>query len=606
MKNILLAAVIFVASLALHGQTLLMEDFSGTFPPSGWTIDIHSENWSSSGTNYAGGSAPEAMFNFYPNFNGFSRMISPAFDLTGVTKVTLEFQHRIDNWSGGYYVGVATRAGLSGNWNTVWQIYVQGSVPSTFVSVPITNSDLGHPGFQYCFYFSGNTQGIDYWYIDNADLYIPYNHDIRAENILMGDQFVMGTPFTPSFQVRNIGRNQETFHPVFHVFDYQNNLIHTDSVAVTNLSMDYTKVINFPPYSPPGQDALYRAVFYPNLYTDMNHANDTLSQYFNTYTHLKQEVMMEIGTGTWCTYCPGASMGAEDLLSQGDSVAVIEYHARDSFTIPADTNRINFYQMLAYPTAIFDGSSRYEGGNHSQSMFPYYLPLYQQQIAIRTPFQLSIYGTHTGNAYSVDVDVQKLGQFINPRTILLFAVTESHIYYPWEGQDSLQYVNRLMVPDDRGTPINMTTTESRTVHLDFFINPSWVKKNLEISTFIQDSVTREIYNGNKILLSDLVINTTGNLTGTSGDRIGVNYPNPMVSCTSIPIFIAKEGNAVINLYSMTGGVVKILYHGRMVVGRHELIWDGMDDYGNRLRNGIYYVRLIKDGESAAQKIILNR
>jgi hypothetical protein len=40
-------------------------------------------------------------------------------------------------------------------------------------------------------------------------------------------------------------------------------------------------------------------------------------------------VVMEVGTGTWCTYCPGAAMGADDLLANGKLVAVVENHNGD-------------------------------------------------------------------------------------------------------------------------------------------------------------------------------------------------------------------------------------------------------------------------------------
>lgn len=36
----------------------------------------------------------------------------------------------------------------------------------------------------------------------------------------------------------------------------------------------------------------------------------------------REMVVLEIGTGTWCPYCPGASMGAHDLLEAGYNVAV--------------------------------------------------------------------------------------------------------------------------------------------------------------------------------------------------------------------------------------------------------------------------------------------
>ncbi len=45
----------------------------------------------------------------------------------------------------------------------------------------------------------------------------------------------------------------------------------------------------------------------------------------------RDKVLLEIGTGTWCTYCPGAAMGADDLIANGHPVAVIEYHNGDNF-----------------------------------------------------------------------------------------------------------------------------------------------------------------------------------------------------------------------------------------------------------------------------------
>ncbi len=68
-------------------------------------------------------------------------------------------------------------------------------------------------------------------------------------------------------------------------------------------------------------------------------------------------VIMEIGTGVTCPYCPGAAMGAEDLLAAGCHVAVIEYHnyspGSDPFSNAAAAARCSYYGISGYPTAFF-------------------------------------------------------------------------------------------------------------------------------------------------------------------------------------------------------------------------------------------------------------
>ncbi|HOH47413.1 MAG TPA: hypothetical protein PLX59_06185, partial [Candidatus Cloacimonadota bacterium] len=45
----------------------------------------------------------------------------------------------------------------------------------------------------------------------------------------------------------------------------------------------------------------------------------------------RELVVVEVGTGTWCGYCPGAAMGCHDLLENGHAVAVVKNHNGDSY-----------------------------------------------------------------------------------------------------------------------------------------------------------------------------------------------------------------------------------------------------------------------------------
>ncbi|HNS47316.1 MAG TPA: hypothetical protein PKH94_08770, partial [Bacteroidales bacterium] len=66
----------------------------------------------------------------------------------------------------------------------------------------------------------------------------------------------------------------------------------------------------------------------------------------------RDKVIVEIATGTWCQYCPGAAMGADDLIANGKEVAIIEYHGGDAFENASSASRINYYGVTGYPTAV--------------------------------------------------------------------------------------------------------------------------------------------------------------------------------------------------------------------------------------------------------------
>jgi PKD repeat protein len=216
----------------------------------------------------------------------------------------------------------------------------------------------------------------------------------------------------------------------------------------------------------------------------------------------RQKVIVEIGTGTWCTYCPGAAMGADDLVANGCQVGNIEYHNGDPYSNTASDARNTYYSVSGFPTAHFDGVLEYVGGSHTESMYPNYLPLYQQRMAVTSDFTIEIYGQHTGNVYDVSLVITKVNGSHGELTVQL-ALTESEIVYSWQGQDHLNFVERLMAPDHLGTTVDFTNTDEITVPLQFTMNSGWVADNCEIVAFIQNDGTKEILQGNMVPVPDL-------------------------------------------------------------------------------------------------------
>ncbi|MCK9616538.1 MAG: Omp28-related outer membrane protein [Lentimicrobiaceae bacterium] len=215
-------------------------------------------------------------------------------------------------------------------------------------------------------------------------------------------------------------------------------------------------------------------------------------------------VVLEIGTGTWCQYCPGAALGADDLITNGKDVAVVENHNGDIFANTYSNARNSYYGISSFPTAKFDGVLTVVGGNHTQSMYSSYLPKYNQRKAIPSSFTLEIFGSNTGADYTVLVKAKQVAATTSTNMKIHLALTQSEIAYNWQGQTELNFVNRLMMPNQSGTTVALDPTDStQLVTLTFTLNTAWPAENCELVAFIQDNTSKEILQGTKVALEEL-------------------------------------------------------------------------------------------------------
>ena len=216
----------------------------------------------------------------------------------------------------------------------------------------------------------------------------------------------------------------------------------------------------------------------------------------------RQQVVLEIGTGVWCVYCPGAAMGADDLLNSGADVAVIKYHSGDMYANSFSSARLSFYGISSFPTAKFDGTLTVAGGSASSSMYGQYLARYNTRKSTPTSFELSFDATTQGNASQISINVEKVFAYTGTNLVVHFVLTETNIPHNWFNQQYVKNVARLMSPGASGTPVNFSSSNTQTVNLNFTLNPAWVKENLELIAFIQDMSTKEILQAGKIMFAE--------------------------------------------------------------------------------------------------------
>lgn len=86
----------------------------------------------------------------------------------------------------------------------------------------------------------------------------------------------------------------------------------------------------------------------------------------------------------------------------------------------------------------------------------------------------------------------------------------------------------------------------------------------------------------------------------------VNFPNPMDETTKFTFILANDKGAQvqIKIYTVAGRLIKVIDAGYMGVDYNETdIWDGTDEYGDKLANGTYFYKVIADDGDEKVEVI---
>ncbi len=218
---------------------------------------------------------------------------------------------------------------------------------------------------------------------------------------------------------------------------------------------------------------------------------------------------------------------------KGDSLSVLAYHLRsDPFQNADDVGRANYYSIAGTPTAKIDGKRTCGGGG--SGTFSCYLGAYNQETMVPglnvspCTLQVSVLYDSTSRYLKVKTWVTALDTFAHADAHLRYAITESHRYYHWEGQDSLQDIVRKMLPDYNGIAFNIGPGEVFADSQRYVLDTSWVDRKCQVVVFVQS----DYYLGKPVFTcksSDLFITYVyGDCTGDGVVDVGdvvflVNY-----------------------------------------------------------------------------------
>jgi photosystem II stability/assembly factor-like uncharacterized protein len=87
-------------------------------------------------------------------------------------------------------------------------------------------------------------------------------------------------------------------------------------------------------------------------------------------------------------------------------------------------------------------------------------------------------------------------------------------------------------------------------------------------------------------------------------KLTQNYPNPFNPSTTIKYELYKPSKVKLEIYDMSGRVVKTLYNDFLPSGSYEMQWNGLDNNERQVSSGVYFYKLETQYFSEVKKMAL--
>jgi hypothetical protein len=86
--------------------------------------------------------------------------------------------------------------------------------------------------------------------------------------------------------------------------------------------------------------------------------------------------------------------------------------------------------------------------------------------------------------------------------------------------------------------------------------------------------------------------------------LGQAFPSPFRPYTTIPYRLESAARVQLDVWDVTGRLVRTLVDETAIAGEHRAVWRGVDDSGRLVPSGTFFVRMTVDGRpvSGARKI----
>jgi len=491
-KTLLFAFALLFATgmMAQNRSVLLQESFDGTSLPAGWSINGQNNNWTVSATNNAGGQPNEMHLSWSPQFNGMTRLVSPAVDLTGVSSVVFSFKHALDNYSGSNTIGIATSSDGGTTWNQGWS---QGYSTSSrwTVSQEITTPDMGQANVKFCIFFNGSSYNINDWFFDDIMVFTLENLDISLTGATLGDFVGKGeTQF--GIAVFNMGTTTVTSIEATYAVEGWVPVTETFDVNIPSLG---TSTLNFttPTTLDPGPYNVDYTINLVNGQEDDNADNNVLAKPVSVALGTAHRYpMIEHFSSSTCGPCVQPNTVMHNFCNNNEGrYTYTKYQMNwpgngDPYYTEEAGVRRNYYSVNAVPMAFMDGGSLNFNGVQTQ---------FDQHAEWPAYFDIAGSFVVEGNTISVKADIIPYVD-VNARVFISVNEKETHGNVGSNGETSFHHIFMKMLTSTQGENIDFAAGEIQHFEYTQDLSSTNVEEmsDLEVAIWIQNQGTKDVYN----------------------------------------------------------------------------------------------------------------
>jgi len=203
-----------------------------------------------------------------------------------------------------------------------------------------------------------------------------------------------------------------------------------------------------------------------------------------------------------------------------------------------------------------------------------------------------------------------------------FSVSERHYafsgfyqYYPVEG-DKFQ-ITVIMFHETTSVGIGALSVEAGAIaYTPFTIDINYTSEEIPNTCLITFTIcgptgSNDYHEGSYFLVDELEFDSPLLFFNGPGEYnyqfiLQQNYPNPFDSETEINFQVPEDINVRVKIFNILGQEIAELADRKFPIGRHSIRWNGRDNNGRKVSNGIYFYQIQSGDLSQARKMYLLR